>query len=81
MQALCGAVEKLAPFVVYQSRCWTQARDPNTDPLLPYPAIRGKCTPLSKIGRKVVTLERFIEHATSGHLGAAYWPSMLNPAS
>ncbi len=31
--------------------------------------------------RKVVTLECFIERATTGHLRAAYRPSMPNPAS
>ncbi len=72
IEALCGAVEKLAPFVVYQSRCWTRARGPNADPLLPSPTICGKCAPLSEICRKVVTLECFIERTTPGHLRAAY---------
>jgi hypothetical protein len=37
LKALCGAIEKLAPFVVYQNRCWTRAGCPNADPLLPNP--------------------------------------------
>ena len=81
IEALCGAVEKLAPFVVYRSRCWTRAEGSNADPLLPSPTICGKCAPLSEICRKVVTLECFIERTTPGHLRTAYWPSMLNPAS
>ncbi len=64
IEELCGAVENLAPFVVYQSRCWTRAGGPNADLLLPNPTICGKYAPLSEIGRKVVTLECFIERTT-----------------
>ncbi len=53
------AVEKLAPFAVYQSRCWTRTRCPNADPLLPSSAICGKYASLTEIGRKVVILECF----------------------
>ncbi len=81
IEALFGAVEKLAPFVVHQSRCWTQAAGANADPLLPYPTICGKFAPLPEIGRKVVTFECFVERTNPGHLRAAYRPSMLNPVS
>jgi hypothetical protein len=56
LEALCWAVEVLAPFglVVYQKRFWTRAGGPNADSLLPYPTIRGKGTSLSKTGRKAV---------------------------
>ncbi len=81
IETLYGAVEKLAPFVVYQSRCWTRAGGSNVDPLLPAPTICGKCAPLFEICRKVVTLECFIERTTPGRLRAAYRLSMLNPAS
>ena len=82
IEAFCGAVKKLAPFAVYQSRCWTRAGGPNTDPLLPYPTTCGKCAPLSEIGRKVLTLEFSIERTqrtTPGHLRAAFQPSIFNP--
>ena len=64
-----------------QFRCWTRAGGPSADPLLPSPTICGKCAPLPKIGRKVVTIECFIGRMTPGHLQAAYQPSMLNPVS
>jgi hypothetical protein len=64
IEALREAVEKLAPFVVYQSRCWTRAGGPNADPLLPSPTICGICTPLSEIGQNPILAKQLIyEHA------------------
>ena len=71
----------LALFVVSQGCCRARARAASTNALLPYPTVRSDGALLTKIGRKVVTLECFLERTTPGHLWATSRPSMLNPAS